>query len=206
MIDNRTAPYGALVLRVSLGVMFLVHSLYLKLVVFTLPGTVKFFESLGLPGVAAHATVAVGAIDAARIGSAQRTLRSKRNRLTIAMASDSSTGAARASSSAPVRVVPVNVSVVPASSASRPSASAGSAPAAAVCGCNITRNLPTDSAVAVAAVPHARQPMAASSTQRFRSGDIPDAPLVRGHGPFGLVALMLQFRCQYSPWYAVSIR
>jgi putative oxidoreductase len=62
MIDHKTAPYGALVLRVSLGAMFLVHSLYLKLVVFTLPGTVKFFESLGLPGVAAHATIAVEAI------------------------------------------------------------------------------------------------------------------------------------------------
>ena len=62
MIDNRTAPYGALVLRVALGVMFLVHSLYLKLVVFTLPGTVKFFESLGLPGWTAHATIAVEAI------------------------------------------------------------------------------------------------------------------------------------------------
>ena len=62
MIDAKTAPYGALVLRVCLGVMFLVHSLYLKLVVFTLPGTVKFFESLGLPGAAAHATVAVEAI------------------------------------------------------------------------------------------------------------------------------------------------
>ena len=35
MIDNKTAPYGALVLRVALGVMFLVHSLYLKLVVFS---------------------------------------------------------------------------------------------------------------------------------------------------------------------------
>jgi len=62
MIDNRTAPYGALVLRVSLGVMFLVHSLYLKLVVFTLPGTVKFFESLGLPTLSAHLTIAVEAI------------------------------------------------------------------------------------------------------------------------------------------------
>ena len=62
MIDNKTAPYGALVLRVSLGAMFLVHSLYLKLVVFTLPGTVKFFESLGLPGAAAHLTIAVEAI------------------------------------------------------------------------------------------------------------------------------------------------
>ena len=62
MIDNKTAPYGALVLRIALGAMFLVHSLYLKLVVFTLPGTVKFFESLGLPGIAAHATIAVEAI------------------------------------------------------------------------------------------------------------------------------------------------
>ena len=58
MIDARTAPYGALLLRVSLGAMFIAHSLYLKLVVFTLPGTVKFFESLGLPGLAAHATIA----------------------------------------------------------------------------------------------------------------------------------------------------
>ena len=62
MIDNKTAPYGALVLRVALGAMFLVHSLYLKLVVFTLPGTVKFFESLGLPSVSAHLTIAVEAI------------------------------------------------------------------------------------------------------------------------------------------------
>ena len=54
-----TAPYGALLLRVALGVMFIVHSLYLKLVVFTLPGTVKFYESLGLPGIGAHATIAV---------------------------------------------------------------------------------------------------------------------------------------------------
>ena len=62
MIDAKTAPYGALVLRVSLGVMFIAHSLYLKLVVFTLPGTVKFFESLGLPGWTTYATIAVEAI------------------------------------------------------------------------------------------------------------------------------------------------
>ncbi|HYC37826.1 MAG TPA: DoxX family protein [Usitatibacter sp.] len=62
MIDSRTAPYGALVLRTALGVMFIVHSVYLKLVVFTLPGTVKFFESLGLPSVAAHATIAAEAL------------------------------------------------------------------------------------------------------------------------------------------------
>jgi putative oxidoreductase len=58
MIDQKTAPYAALLLRVSLGVMFIAHSLYLKVVVFTIPGTVQFFESLGLPGFAAYATIA----------------------------------------------------------------------------------------------------------------------------------------------------
>lgn len=55
MIDSRTAPYAALVLRVSLGVMFIAHAL-LKLFVFTLPGTVQFFQSIGLPGVLAYFT------------------------------------------------------------------------------------------------------------------------------------------------------
>ena len=58
MIDVRTAPYAALVLRVALGAMFVAHAL-LKVVVFTLPGTVQFFESQGLPGGLAYATVAV---------------------------------------------------------------------------------------------------------------------------------------------------
>lgn len=57
MIDSRTAPYAALVLRVALGVMFLAHSLYLKVFVFTVPGTVGFFESLGLPAAAAYLTL-----------------------------------------------------------------------------------------------------------------------------------------------------
>ena len=61
-MNERTAPYGALLLRVSLGIMFLAHSVYLKLVVFTLPGTVKFYESLGLPGIGAHLTIAVEVI------------------------------------------------------------------------------------------------------------------------------------------------
>ena len=62
MIDRDMAPYGALLLRMSLGVMFVAHSLYLKLVVFTLPGTVKFFESAGLPALSAHLTIAAEAI------------------------------------------------------------------------------------------------------------------------------------------------
>ena len=57
MIETRTAPYAALTLRLALGTMFVAHAL-LKLFVFTLPGTVQFFESLGLPGVLAYATFA----------------------------------------------------------------------------------------------------------------------------------------------------
>jgi len=57
MIDTKTAPYAALLLRVSLGVMFLAHSLYLKVIVFSVPGTVGFFESLGLPAIAAYLTL-----------------------------------------------------------------------------------------------------------------------------------------------------
>lgn len=58
MIDQKTAPYAALLLRVSLGVMFIAHSLILKVFVFSVPGTVQFFESLGLPGFTAYATIA----------------------------------------------------------------------------------------------------------------------------------------------------
>lgn len=57
MTESRTAPYAALVLRLSLGTMFVAHAL-LKLVVFTLPGTVQFFQSIGLPGPLAYAVFA----------------------------------------------------------------------------------------------------------------------------------------------------
>ena len=56
MIDTRTAPYAALVLRVSLGGMYIAHSLVLKYYTFTLPGTAQFFEALGLPGALAYLT------------------------------------------------------------------------------------------------------------------------------------------------------
>ena len=48
-IQPQTAPYGAFLLRVSLGVMYLTHGLILKVMTFTLPGTAKFFASLGFP-------------------------------------------------------------------------------------------------------------------------------------------------------------
>ena len=51
------ADFGALVLRLTLGTMFIAHAL-LKIFVFTVPGTVQFFGSLGLPAAAAYFTIA----------------------------------------------------------------------------------------------------------------------------------------------------
>jgi len=58
MIKASTAPYAALLLRVSLGVMFLAH-VGLKIFVFTIPGFIGYFASLGLPAVAAYAVIAL---------------------------------------------------------------------------------------------------------------------------------------------------
>jgi len=49
---------AALLLRVALGVTLLAHGL-LKVLVFTLPGTVGFFASVGFPGWLAYPVVAV---------------------------------------------------------------------------------------------------------------------------------------------------
>ncbi len=48
--------YGATITRTSLGSVLLAHGL-LKIFVFTIPGTVGFFESLGLPAVIAYLTI-----------------------------------------------------------------------------------------------------------------------------------------------------
>lgn len=64
MIDTRTAPYAALVLRLALGFLFLAHA-WLKIFVFTPAGTAQFFGSLGLPPALAYLTIAwevVGAV------------------------------------------------------------------------------------------------------------------------------------------------
>jgi putative oxidoreductase len=53
MIDIRTAPYAALFLRVTLGVLFLAHA-GLKIFVFTPAGTAGFFGSIGLPPALAY--------------------------------------------------------------------------------------------------------------------------------------------------------
>ncbi len=57
MIDSRTAPYAALLLRVTLGLLFLAHA-SLKLFVFTPAGTAKFFGSVGLPSELAYVIIA----------------------------------------------------------------------------------------------------------------------------------------------------
>ncbi len=64
MIDIMTAPYGALLLRLCLGVMFLAHAL-LKWRVFTPPVEVEFFKSLGLPGWLLYVTITVELLGAA---------------------------------------------------------------------------------------------------------------------------------------------
>ncbi len=50
---GRPAAFGALLLRLSLGTMWIAHAM-LKMLTFTLPGTARFFESVGLPGVLAY--------------------------------------------------------------------------------------------------------------------------------------------------------
>lgn len=57
MIDSRTAPYAAFVMRFALGIMFLAHGLT-KLLVFTPSGTAGFFESVGFPGFLAYPVIA----------------------------------------------------------------------------------------------------------------------------------------------------
>lgn len=63
MIDSRTAPYAALLLRLTLGILFLTHA-SLKIFVFTPAGTAQFFESIGLPGALAYLTILVEVVSA----------------------------------------------------------------------------------------------------------------------------------------------
>ena len=64
MNDSRMTATAALLLRISLGTMFIAHAL-LKYFVFTPAGTAKFFESVGLPGVLGYATIAAELIGGA---------------------------------------------------------------------------------------------------------------------------------------------
>ena len=50
---------AALLLRLSMGVLFIAHGFYLKLFVFGLEGTVSFFQSIGYPAVFAYLVIAL---------------------------------------------------------------------------------------------------------------------------------------------------
>ncbi|OWU85183.1 membrane protein [Oceanicola sp. 22II-s10i] len=55
-MNTTSTDFAAFLLRVSTGILFLAHGL-MKVMVFTVPGTVGFFESLGLPGVLAYLVI-----------------------------------------------------------------------------------------------------------------------------------------------------
>jgi putative oxidoreductase len=52
-----TSAQGAALLRLALGTMWVSHAL-LKVLVFTLPGAARFFDSVGIPGVLVYPVVA----------------------------------------------------------------------------------------------------------------------------------------------------
>ena len=59
MLDqDRSTNIATALLRVSLGIMFLAHSVVLKLMIFGLAGTAAFFRSINLPGWLAYVTFA----------------------------------------------------------------------------------------------------------------------------------------------------
>src|SRR5258708_33751781 len=59
MTNQDLSAYAALLLRVSVAVMFYAHA-WLKIKVLTPAGTAKNFESLGVPGLLAYLTMAAG--------------------------------------------------------------------------------------------------------------------------------------------------
>jgi len=62
MFNFDTQRAGTTVLRISLGLMFIAHSVILKYFTFTLAGTAQYFASIGLPGPLAYVVFALEAI------------------------------------------------------------------------------------------------------------------------------------------------
>ena len=76
MIDPRSstsnADYAALLLRVSLGLLFLAHG-GMKVFTFTIPGTVQYFETIGYPGFFAYlASLPVALVLAFMMGQSEK--------------------------------------------------------------------------------------------------------------------------------------
>lgn len=55
-MNTSTSNHGAFLTRITLGSILLAHGA-LKVFVFTIPGTVAFFGSLGLPAIVAYLTI-----------------------------------------------------------------------------------------------------------------------------------------------------
>jgi putative oxidoreductase len=62
MTRERQIDYGIGVLRISLGLMFIAHSIVLKHFTYTLPGTAQFFASIGLAPALAYVVFALEAV------------------------------------------------------------------------------------------------------------------------------------------------
>ena len=73
MNQTQQTALAAFVLRISLGVMYLAHSVLLKLLTFGLAGTAGFFASIGLPAWLAYVTIAAEAIGGALLVLGWRT-------------------------------------------------------------------------------------------------------------------------------------
>lgn len=59
--NDSSTPLGIALLRVSLGAMFIAHSVVLKLFTYTLAGTAAYFGSVGLPPALAYVVFAMEA-------------------------------------------------------------------------------------------------------------------------------------------------
>lgn len=62
MTQSDLNEWATFLMRLALGIMFLAHSLLLKLFIFGLPGTAEFFSSIGLPGWFAYVIFAAEAL------------------------------------------------------------------------------------------------------------------------------------------------
>jgi putative oxidoreductase len=58
MTDKQLSDHAALLLRVSMGVMFFAHGFILKFLTFTPAGTAKYFESIGYPAETGYLVIA----------------------------------------------------------------------------------------------------------------------------------------------------
>lgn len=58
MTDKQLSDSAALLLRISMGVMFFAHGFILKVLTFTPAGTAKYFESIGYPAQTGYLVIA----------------------------------------------------------------------------------------------------------------------------------------------------